>query len=392
MSDIDSDSDSEELTIAIKNCLTCFGEKQPGLRRVESDISSLSNDSDSPLSLTSEKYSPRSEDEGSGRSGISGRSGRLSHNSKISLESLKSTASSSVNTLTPLKSQCLFMIETMIKVFPEERGFYVNDDYNSDMDDDDIAYIEFFVFNNSIKEKEGDLCLNFYFFPDENEEIMIERALTSKCGDVTGTEILNRMGMMFLILKKEYSDVTMKIRLDESELKFLKISRSLSWLYLFKSGMSWYNSKGYYEGYYDKNKELMDEFISKSISEVYDGDEILTSISIEGSQTIQVLFLDVSEKIKTNKEIDCCNYAHLLNNTIDKFIEFLVEKGQHIKNGFLSTKFYELWYEPTEEITTYLDSMIKELPSKGGKKSRKRRGNKGKNTRKKNKKNKMYKK
>jgi len=249
------DKDANELLISLDLCNTCSK---------DSSLTGSSNLSD--LTLTpcfSETNSP-----GSAISGRSRRSPRPrtpgtpeSHRSSAtlssiqeSIKSIKSSKSSESSESIKARKACIFMIDTMLHVFPETKGFFVNDDYNEDNFDEML--IEFLVFKNEVG-KEGELCLIFNFDPDD---IYIERALTSKCGDVTGTDLLNKMGMVFLILRERYPHVIMKIRLDEAELKFLGIKRSLSWLYLFKSGESWYNSKGYYEDKgenklnYNKNK------------------------------------------------------------------------------------------------------------------------------------------
>ena len=52
----------------------------------------------------------------------------------------------------------------------------------------------------------------------------------------------------------------MKIDIDASRINHLNIS--ISWLYLFTTGETWYNSKGFIENNYKENTKLMNEFIS----------------------------------------------------------------------------------------------------------------------------------
>ena len=279
----------------------------------------------------------------------------------------------------------------MLTVFSESEEFYVNDNYEDQLEqEDEITELEFFVFNNKDVENQGDLCLNFYFyFEPETEDIYIERAFTSTCGGVTGTEILNKMGMVFLLLKRKY-EVTMKIRLDEAELKFLGIKKSLSWLYLFKRGESWYNSKGYKEHNYDKNKQLIEEFIRRKVVDVYNKEELDLIYSISDQETIQALFIKICDILK-EEDVDCCKYIKLLNITIDKFMEFLKTQSS---NDFMCTKFYELWYNPDKSIEDYLNAKIEQLPplpveegeegegeEKGGSRRRKRQSIKNKKNR-----------
>ena len=369
-----------------------------------SDVSDLTltpcseeNSLDSATSRRSPR-SPRTPGTPESYSSKSNRSSATLFSIQKSIKSSESIRSSESSESVKARQACIFMIETMLRVFPEREGFFVNDDYNEDNFDEML--IEFFVFKNEVG-KEAELCLIFNFDPDD---IYIERALTSKCGDVTGTDLLNKMGMVFLILRERYPHVIMKIRLDEAELKFLGIKRSLSWLYLFKSGESWYNSKGYYEDKgenklnYNKNKVLIDKFIHQKVVVAYNEEELdlISSIlgSISDQETIQTLFIKICDILKMKKEEEeekCCACIELLNLTITKFIEFL--KGDP-GNNFMCTKFYQLYYKPTPEIIAYLMPMIEvegvgvgvEEREKGGRKTRKRRVIKRKNTRKRNKK------
>jgi hypothetical protein len=346
--------------------------------------------------LDSDEENRKSFDSDEGRSHRSENSvnSRGTYSSKDTLNSLVSLNTS--------QEQCIFMIKTMLKVFPEKKAedgpqapdFYVSDDYENQDQDDEINEIKFYVFNN-YPEKEK-VCLMFSFFPDPDEnEIYIERALTSKCGDVTGTDLLNKMGMVFLLLKDKYPKVKMEIRLDEAEITSLRIERSLTWLYLFKSGESWYNSKGYKEDNYVENKELMDNFIKKKVKDEYTTEQdlgliipILETLSVSDEESIKDLFTKICDILKTPEgSAKPCECIKLLNLTIKKFEEYLEKKG----NNFMCTKFYSLDYNPEEDIERHLRSLIDQLPSleieeKGGRKTRKRRGNKRKNTRKRNKK------
>lgn len=382
------DKDINDLQIFIDLCGSCSVGSTPNGSDL-SDLTPCFSKSNSPDTATS-KRTPRPRTPGTPES----------HRSSVTLKSIRSSKSeSSESSESSVKARyaCIFMIDTMLRVFHEDDGFFVNDDYDEATFDENL--IEFFVFKNEEGE-EGELCLNFYFDPDD---IYIERAFTSKCGHVTGTDLLNKMGMVFLLLRDRYPDlgVTMKIRLDEAELKFLEIKRSLSWLYLFKSGESWYNSKGYYEKYYEENKELMNEFIRQNVIDAYDEEErgLITSIlgSISDQKTIRTLFIQICDTLKRLKReegnADCCKYMKLLHITIDKFIEFLKTKPG---NKFMCTKFYQLYYDPGEDIEAYLRPMIEQLPrgqeeegqeeegqkeEKGGRKTRKQRVNKRKNNR-----------
>jgi hypothetical protein len=221
--------------------------------------------------------------------------------------------------------------------------------------------------------------------------------------------------MVFLILRDEYpqKNVKMKIRLDEAELQFLGIKRSLSWLYLFKSGESWYNSKGYYEKNYEENKLLIHEFIHQKVVVAYNEEKERGTISsildpISDEETIQTLFIKVCDILKTDKgNKKCCQCIRLLDITITKFMEFLTTNPD---NNFMCTKFYQLYYDPGKDIENYLRRMMELFPPllegvgvvgvvevvgegeeevveekegvvKGGRKTRKRRVNKGKNNR-----------
>jgi len=362
-----------------------------------SDLTLTPCSEENSLDSATSRRSPRSPRTPGTPESYSSKSNRSSA-TLFSIKSIRSSESSESSESVKARQACIFMIETMLRVFPEREGFFVNDDYNEDNFDEML--IEFFVFKNEVG-KEAELCLIFNFDPDD---IYIERALTSKCGDVTGTDLLNKMGMVFLILRERYPHVITKIRLDEAELKFLGIKRSLSWLYLFKSGESWYNSKGYYEDKgenklnYNKNKVLIDKFIHQKVVVAYNEEELdlISSIlgSISDQETIQTLFIKICDILKMKKEEEeekCCACIELLNLTITKFIEFL--KGNP-GNNFMCTKFYQLYYKPTPEIIAYLMPMIEEEGvgvgveerEKGGRKTRKRRVIKRKNTRKRNKK------
>ena len=216
--------------------------------------------------------------------------------------------------------------------------------------------------------------LTIYFDPSI---IYIERESTSKCGDITGNELLDRMKLVFSILKNKYPQAKMKIRLDESKIEFFKEDSKekteiwLKWLYLFKSGQSWYNSKGYREIDYDQNTDLMNEFINKKVSDVYNEEEyaniteILRILDVSEEETIKTLFNKVCDILKTDKGNGiCCKCVNLLDITIKEFKIFLTTRNP---NNFMRTKFYELWFNPLEE--------------KGGRKTRKRRVNKKKTNR-----------
>jgi len=194
--------------------------------------------------------------------------------------------------------------------------------------------------------------------------------------------------MIFVLLKNSFGEVTMKIQQDKAELKFLGIKRSLSWLYLFKSGESWYNSKGYYEDNYHANKILMDKFIQQSISELNIPSDILRTLELSEPETIQAVFNKVSDILKGDEgKKKCCQCIRLLDITINKFTEFLTGEPD---NQFMRTKFNDLWYKPSREIEDYLFLMLRQQDElirqqqekKGGRKTRKQHVKKGKNTRK----------
>lgn len=379
------DNEINQLQISIDRCNTCSTNSSPTANSDVSDLTPCFSESNTPNSRNSDATvkSHISEDSRSSKTlaSIQG--------------SIKSSESS--ESITPGQEACIFMIKTMLTVFSESEEFYVNDNYEDQ--EDEITELEFFVFNNKDVENQGDLCLNFYFyFEPETEDIYIERAFTSTCGGVTGTEILNKMGMVFLLLKRKY-EVTMKIRLDEAKLKFLGVEISLSWLYLFKSGESWYNSKGYKEHNYDNNKLLIEEFIRRKVVDVYNKEELGLISSISDQETIQVLFIKICDilKILKEEEADCCKYIELLNITIIKFMVFLKTQSS---NDFMCTKFYELWYKPDKSIEDYLNEKIGLLPplpveeeeeeegererkgeEKGGRKRRKRQSIKNKKNR-----------
>jgi hypothetical protein len=381
--------DANELLISLDLCGSCSRNSSP-VSELTDDCFSEAN---SPDTATSRR-TPRTRTPGTPES-------HRSSSTRSSIqESIRSSKSESSESSVEARLACIFMIDTMLRVFHEDDGFFVNDDYDEATFDQNL--IEFFVFKNE-EGKEGELCLNFYFDPDN---IYIERAFTSKCGNVTGTDLLNKMGMVFLLLRDKYPDVKMKIRLDEAELKFLETKRSLSWLYLFRSGESWYNSKGYYEDKnknkinYKKNSELIREFIEQKVVDVYNKEELdLISLilddPISDQETIRTLFIQICDILKMKKEEEeeekekCCACIGLLNLTIKKFMDFLKTKPG---NRFMCTKFYELYYDPGEDIEAYLRPMIEQLPpleveeEKGGRKTRKQRVNKRKNTRKRNKK------
>ena len=376
---MDDDEEINQLRISINNCDNCSinSRSMTAMSDLTSDSTS-SSVSNSPGSVKSPDSpgrvkSPDSPGSVKSSGSVKSCSSIKSENSRSSktLDSIRESIESG-DSITPEQEACIFMIETMLDVFPEGEGFFVNDDYN---ETHNIDYIEFFVFNNNVKEgEEGELCLNFYF---DATIMYIERAFTSKCANITGNDLLNRMKEVFIRLKEKFPESTMKIRLDESKIEFFKEEKKeeiwLKWLYLFKSGETWYNSKGYKENNYDENKRLMDEFISQPISQVYDNaSKILETLRIpeleQESETIQTLFIKVCEILKTEEgKQNCCEYIELLNITIEKFKNFLKTRSP---NNFMRTKFYELWFSP-----------LKEEFGKGGRKTRKRRSIKKKNNR-----------
>ena len=186
----------------------------------------------------------------------------------ISCDSCSDSEDSEDSNITAERA-CIFMINIMNATFSENDGFFVRHDY--DIPDPIPNKIEFMVFHTK------ECCLIFNFYP---QELYIEILFISKCGTICGNKLLLNMDSIFDILKDYYvmdsetkHEAKMTIHRDESKLTFsknpIKTEIQLNWLYLFKSGESWYNSKGYKERNYGKNKQLMDEFIGKQISEVY---------------------------------------------------------------------------------------------------------------------------
>ena len=312
----------------------------------------------------------------------------------ISCDSCSDSEDSEDSNITAERA-CIFMINIMNATFSENDGFFVRHDY--DIPDPIPNKIEFMVFHTK------ECCLIFNFYP---QELYIEILFISKCGTICGNKLLLNMDSIFDILKDYYvmdsetkHEAKMTIHRDESKLTFsknpIKTEIQLNWLYLFKSGESWYNSKGYKERNYGKNKQLMDEFIGKQISEVYAENEFdllfayssdahsshdasshdalshdasshdasshadsehaelsrddlqdddLSLADLPRDSTIKTVFTLVCKILKTEKgKRECCKYIQLLDITITKFMDFLKLKSV---NDFICTKFSELGFTP----------------------------------------------
>jgi len=285
------------------------------------------------------------------------------------------------------------MIEIMNEVFPESEGFLINDNFK-DVGLSEIEEINFLI-RHITKDVDDNTYLDFTFYPgdpqDQNEPDKIRCHIYlndincgSNCGNISGTQMIAKMSTVFMKLKELYS-TRMVIQHDVAKIKG-KIG--LSWLYLLTTGITWYNSKGYFgesDKKYESNKNLMLHFISMPAinllkEELYHSsddllnEEIKSYIMNDPELTIKDLFLKIRRELK-NPDLDAKKidlYFGLLNTAIELF----KLNNPEIYPIFINNKFHYLIFKPPQEREG----------EKGGRKTQKRRVIKRKNTSKRNKK------
>jgi hypothetical protein len=238
------------------------------------------------------------------------------------------------------------------------------------------------------------LCVEMYYKSDTNEIIIND---INKCGnpgeiDGSGTNILDKLSLIFQIFQDRLTQelhlslkLKMKIDIDASRINHLNIS--ISWLYLFTTGETWYNSKGFIENNYKENTKLMNKFISFELITLlqqidsHTMSEIITQLTSEGLSpelTIKELFGLIHEKIKhiTENNDQAQFYNKLIAQIKDMFYTFL-KKKYGMDNPFInfpqqkmfSQKFKDIEYRPE-----YRRKLLDELRSEqlGGQRRYKR--------------------
>lgn len=289
---------------------------------------------------------------------------------------------------------CDEFLQTSKKVFETQPSIY---EVRHELLEDKYVVINVYNIHN---EK---MCVEMYYNSETNEIIIND---INKCGnpgetDGSGTNILDKLSLIFQIFQNRLtqelhlsSKLKMKIDIDASRINHLNIS--ISWLYLFTSGETWYNSKGFIENNYKENTKLMNEFISlKLITLLQQIDshamsEIirqLTSEELSSELTIKELFSLIREKIKhiTENNAQAQFYNKLIAQIKDMFYTFLKKKYSMV-NPFInypqqkmfSQKFKDIEYRPEyrrqllDELTSeQLGGQIRYKRIKRSKKSKK---------------------
>jgi len=246
------------------------------------------------------------------------------------------------------------IIHKVNDVFGSE--FMIANDFNREIKMNII--IQFLIKEKKDKENDNDLsCLEFTYDPDVD---IITINKLSKCGTHSGTYILKKMIKVFND-DNHNGELSMIIGSDKAMLnQFPEIS--LSWLYLFKNGETWYNSKGFKEDDYNTNSRIINEFITQKASPFYETDE---EKQYSSDLTIQQVFIKIFDDLKTNENSDISFYKHMIDKTISLFKTFL--QSREYNEEEFNNKFINIPYIP-DEVT------------KGGRKTRKRHVTKRKNT------------
>jgi hypothetical protein len=148
------------------------------------------------------------------------------------------------------------------------------EDHGASGDESIVAVIQ--IFNDE------DLCASFEYLTDEK---LITITQINRCSDDdtsiagSGNHIINNIKKVYFALKTELkTDIKMIIEYDQAVLDIIvaekEYSISLSFLYIFSQGQSWYNKLGFKEENFDENSELINDFIHRSANSVCKKEDI----------------------------------------------------------------------------------------------------------------------
>ena len=155
-----------------------------------------------------------------------------------------------------------------------------------------------------------ELCASFEYLADEKLITITEIA---RCSDVdtsiagSGTHIINNMKKVYFDLKAELqTDIKMVIESDQADIH-IRVGKnthsiSLTWLYLFSRGQSWYNKLGFREAHFDENSELINDFIHRPANSVFTKDDIdqlkVYHILSDDADSVQEVYARIMQRIK----------------------------------------------------------------------------------------------
>ena len=155
-----------------------------------------------------------------------------------------------------------------------------------------------------------ELCASFEYLADEKLITITEIA---RCSDDdtsiagSGTHIINNMKKVYFDLKAELqTDIKMVIESDQADI-YIRVGKnthsiSLTWLYLFSRGQSWYNKLGFREAHFDENSELINDFIHRPANSVFTKDDIdqlkVYHILSDDADSVQEVYARIMQRIK----------------------------------------------------------------------------------------------
>ena len=164
----------------------------------------------------------------------------------------------------------------------------------------------------------------------------------SRCsGDIlpeqgSGTDIVKKLIEVGEEFRKQLdpgTQLVMIIDSDQSKLKIKGKEFALSWLYIFATGETWYNSLGFREENYEDNTKILTDFIDKK----------------NGKTTIREQFQKIKRDLRdpdiAPKIID--KYKETLNKTVQKFNKYYADGVANgtINEGEFRTKFSNISYD-----------------------------------------------
>lgn len=290
---------------------------------------------------------------------------RSSSRSKMS-SSRSQKSRSSEETTNEFFEECETFIEVLTEVMEQPDNVDASI-YCANPEDIQDNCDDYFVFINIWNKHTEKICA-YVQYSSYEKAIHIEE-ITRCAGEIlpeqgTGTDIVKKIievGEVFSRRLEPGTNLSIIIGSDQSKLTVKGVTFDLSWLYIFATGESWYNSLGFKEEAYDENTEIVTEFINKK----------------SGKTTIKDQFQKIKSDLK-NPDISIKTvekYKQQLEKTYEKFSKYIaseVKKG-NIEPHQFRTKFSEIVYDQDSGVGFGL---------KRKRKSRKNKGKKRKQTRK----------
>jgi hypothetical protein len=176
----------------------------------------------------------------------------------------------------------------------------------------------------------------------------------------SGTHIINNIKKVYFDLKSELkTDIKMVIESDQSLINIIVAEKehsiSLSWLYIFSRGQSWYNMLGFREGNFDENSRLINDFIHRPANSVFKKDDINQlkhyRVLLNEEDSVQEIYAKIMRRIREisnnpSKKI-LKEFTFYKEFTIRTRVDFLSNSMTEEQMKLFQRKFTEITFQDT---------------------------------------------